>query len=139
MADIHHEIKINALPEAVREALTNPSELTKWHTSRTESTNGSEQAFTTYPNDGPKFEWKVLKPDSNTIEWECLGGPGHSVGTVARFQLSPLSDGRTLVEFSHIGWPDSKGNFRKCNTLWAILLFHLQKYLGTKRAAPAFS
>jgi hypothetical protein len=60
------------------------------------------------------------------------------VGTIARFQISPLSDGRTLVEFSHSGWPDTKGNFRKCNTLWAVLLFHLKKYLSTKQAEPAF-
>ena len=138
MADIHHEIKINAAPQAVYQALTNAPELTKWHTSRTEKTNGEEETFTTHPKDGPAFEWKVLKPDSGTVEWRCVAGPGHSVGTIARFQLSPLSDGRTLVEFSHSGWPDTHGNFRKCNTLWAVLLFHLQKYLSTKQAGPAF-
>jgi hypothetical protein len=139
MADIHHEIKIDAAPQAVDLALTNALEIAKWHTSRTESTNSSDEGFTTYPKDGPSFEWKVLKPDAHTIEWQCVGGPGHSAGTLARFQLSPLGDGRTLVEFSHSGWPDSNGNFRKCNTLWAILLFHLKKYLDTKQVGPVFT
>jgi uncharacterized protein YndB with AHSA1/START domain len=138
MADINHEIKINAAPEAVYQALTSASELTKWHTSRTEKTNGKDEFFTTYPKDNPTFEWKVIKPDSRTVEWQCVAGPGHSVGTSALFKISPLSDGRTLVEFSHTGWPDTNGNFRKCNTLWAILLFHLREYLGTKQASPAF-
>jgi uncharacterized protein YndB with AHSA1/START domain len=138
MADINHEIKINAAPQAVYQALTNASELSKWHTSRTEKTNDIDETFTTHPKDGPAFEWKVLKPDSDAVEWRCVAGPGHSVGTIARFQLSPLGDGRTLVEFSHSGWPDTHGNFRKCNTLWAVLLFHLQKYLSTKQAGPAF-
>jgi uncharacterized protein YndB with AHSA1/START domain len=138
MADINHEIKINAAPQAVYQALTNASELAKWHTARTEKSNGKDESFTTYPKDGPTFEWKVLKPDSHTVEWQCVAGPGHSVGTSARFVLSPLSDGRTLVEFSHTGWPETDGNFRKCNTLWAVLLFHLQKYVGTKQAGPAY-
>jgi uncharacterized protein YndB with AHSA1/START domain len=136
MAEINHEIKIDAAPLAVYQALTSPSELAKWHTSRTE--NGNGESFTIYPKDGPTFQWKVLKPDAHTVEWQCVAGPGDSVGTIARFQISPLSDGRTLVEFSHSGWPDTKGNFRKCNTLWAVLLFHLQKYLATKQAEPAF-
>jgi uncharacterized protein YndB with AHSA1/START domain len=136
MADINHEIKINAAPQAVYEALTNASELAKWHTSRTEK--AKDESFTTYPTDGPTFEWKVVKPDSHTVEWQCVAGPGNSVGTSARFVLSPLSDGRTLVEFSHTGWPETDGNFRKCNTLWAVLLFHLQKYVGTKQAGPAY-
>ena len=136
MAEINHEIKISAAPQDVYKALTSASELTKWHTSRTENSAG--EGFTVYPTDGPTFQWKVLKPDAHTVEWQCVAGPGDSVGTIARFQISPLSDGRTLVEFSHSGWPDTKGNFRKCNTLWAVLLFHLKKYLSTKQAEPAF-
>jgi uncharacterized protein YndB with AHSA1/START domain len=139
MAAITHEIKISATPQAVYQALTDASELTKWHTSKTENTNSKDETFTVYPKDAPSFAWKVLKPDPHTVEWLCVAGPGRSVGTTARFQLSPLSDGRTLLEFSHTGWPDTEGNFRKCNTLWGVLLFHLQKYLGTKEAVPAFA
>src|SRR5271155_1263894 len=53
MADINHEIKISAAPQAVYQALTSAAELTKWHTSRTENTNGKDDTFTTYPEDGP--------------------------------------------------------------------------------------
>lgn len=135
MADIIHEIKINAAPQAIYQALTNASEVAKWHTA---GTNGREETFTTHPNDGPGFEWKVLKPDIHIVEWRCIAGPGQSVGTIAHFKLSPGDGGRTLVEFSHTNWPDTDGNFRKCNTLWAILLFHLKKYLEFGNAAPAF-
>lgn len=139
MADINHEIKVNVAPAVVHQALTSASELSKWHTAKTENTSGKAETVTISPKDGPVFEWKVLKPDAHTVEWKCTAGPGNSVGTIARFQISSLSDGRTLVEFSHTGWPESDEHFRKCNTLWAVLLFHLQKYLGTKQAAPAFS
>jgi uncharacterized protein YndB with AHSA1/START domain len=136
MADINHEIKINAAPQAVYQALTSASELAKWHTA---GTNGKDDTFTTHPADGPSFEWKIIKPDAHTIEWQCIAGPGHSVGTIAHFKLSPGDGGQTFVEFSHTGWPDAGGNFRKCNTLWPILLFHLQQYLATKQANPTFN
>lgn len=139
MADINHEIKINAAPAAVYHALTSAPELSKWHTAQIKSTSGQGESFTIHPTDGPVFEWKVLKPDAHTVEWQCIAGPGDAAGTIARFQLSALGDGRTLLEFSHSGWPGTHGNFRKCNTLWAVLLFHLQKYLNTKQATPAFS
>ncbi len=136
MADINHEIKISAAPQAIHQALTNAPELAKWHTA---GTNGKHETFTTHATDGPSFEWKVLKPDADTVEWQCVAGPGHSVGTVARFRLTPSDGGRTLVEFSHAGWPETDDNLRKCNTLWAILLFHLKKYLEVGKPAPAFS
>jgi uncharacterized protein YndB with AHSA1/START domain len=68
MADINHEIKINAAPEAVYQALIDASELTKWHTSKTERVNERDGNFTTRPEEGPAFEWKVLKTDPRTIE-----------------------------------------------------------------------
>ena len=136
MADINHEIKINATPQTIYQALTNTSELAKWHTADVDGKGGT---FTTHPSHGPNFEWRVLKPDSQTVEWQCIAGPGHSVGTVAQFKLSPSEGGRTLVELSHTGWPDTSGNFRKCNTLWGILLFHLKQYLDAGRATPAFN
>jgi hypothetical protein len=52
--------------------------------------------------------------------------------------LATIPDGRTLLEFAHTGWRDDDGNFRKCNTLWAILLYHLQRYLETRKGEPAF-
>ncbi len=138
MADINHEIKINASPQAVYDALTTASGLRSWHTARTEPSDAKGQTFTMHPEDGPEFEWKVVKADSRTVEWQCVKGPGHSVGTTARFSFSPLEDGRTHLEFSHSGWPDTSGNFRKCNTLWGVLLFHLRKYLNTYKADAAF-
>ena len=138
MADINHEIKINASPQAVYEALTTVSALRNWHTARTEPAEGTGETYAMHPQDGPDFEWKIVKADPPVVEWECVKGPGHSVGTIARFEFSPLADGRTLLEFSHSGWPHTGGNFRQCNTLWGVLLFHLRKYLHTHEADPAF-
>jgi len=138
MADINHEIKINASPQAVYEALTTASGLRNWHTATIKPSEGKGETYAMHPHDGPEFEWRIVKAEARTVEWQCVRGPGHSVGTIARFELSPLEDGRTLLEFSHSGWPHTGGNFRKCNTLWGVLLFHLRKYLHTHAADPAF-
>ncbi|MBN9616714.1 MAG: hypothetical protein BGO25_05960 [Acidobacteriales bacterium 59-55] len=135
MAEINHEIKIHASLPAIYQALTSPSELAMWHTA---GATGDHESFTTRPQDGPPFAWKISKAGDDTVQWECVEGPGNSPGTTARFKLSPLGVDRTLVEFSHSGWPDGNGSFRKCNTLWAILLFHLRQYLHSGENEPAF-
>jgi hypothetical protein len=52
-------------------------------------------------------------------------------------QVFGCGQGRTLIEFAHRGWPHTDGNFRKCNTQWAILLHHLRDFVETGKAAPA--
>jgi hypothetical protein len=64
MADINHEIKVHAAPEDVYRALTDASELAKWHTA---GTSGEGNTFTTHPHDGPIFEWKVLESLNRTL------------------------------------------------------------------------
>jgi uncharacterized protein YndB with AHSA1/START domain len=139
MADIEHEIQINAPQDRVYEALTNVSELAKWHTAKVEGGSGAGEVFLTRPEAEPVFEWKVMKRDPSQVEWKCVKGPGDAVGTTVRFDLSRAEDGRTFVEFVHAGWPDRSGKYRKCNTLWGVLLAHLRRYLETGCAEPALN
>jgi hypothetical protein len=59
------------------------------------------------------------------------------VGTTATFLITPHGD-RTFLELKHSGWPGTHGNFRKCNTIWGVLLHHIQQYVQTGTPAPAF-
>jgi uncharacterized protein YndB with AHSA1/START domain len=140
VSDISHEIKIKASQERVYQALTTVSDLTKWHTAKMDGGAALGNVLRIHPQNGPEFEWKVIKTDSGRrIEWKCIKGPGNSVGTTVRFDLSPADKGRTYLEFLHSDWPNAGGNFRKCNTLWGILLYHLQKYAETQKSDPAFN
>lgn len=134
MADIHHEIKIQASPEKTFKALSTLSGLKAWHTAHIEEQDG---ALRFSAADKPTFLWKLTLHKGKEVVWECLEGPGDSVGTKAIYKLSETDDGRTLVEFSHTLWPNQELNFRKCNTLWAILLHHLKKYVETGKTDPA--
>jgi hypothetical protein len=136
MADIHHEIKVRAAPEDIRAALSSAAGLESWHGGRVVST---EEGWRFEFADGaPTFRWAVQPAGSaDEIVWRCMHGPGDSVGTEASFKISAADKGRTLVEFAHRGWPHAGGNFRKCNTQWAILLHHLRDYAETGKPAPA--
>jgi uncharacterized protein YndB with AHSA1/START domain len=135
MADIHHEIKVRAAPERIREALSTAAGLESWHGGRVVSADGGWRFE--FADGGPIFRWAVRPAASaDEIVWRCVQGPGDSVGTEASFKISGADKGRTLVEFAHRGWPHTGGNFRKCNTQWAILLHCLREFAETGKAAP---
>jgi uncharacterized protein YndB with AHSA1/START domain len=140
MAEIMHEIKIAGSPEAVFGALTTPDGIKSWQTPDVEGTGavGSEWVFRFTGR--PEFHWRVVASEScRRVEWKCTAGPGDSVGTTATFDISPIDDGRTLLELAHSGWPGTHGNFRKCNTYWGVLLHHIKQFVETATPATAFS
>lgn len=140
MAEIAHEIKIDASAERVFAALSTPDGMRGWHTAAVDGGGVVGTDWRLRFEGGPTFAWRVTASDPDRmVEWECVEGPGDSVGTRVTYLVRPLDDGRTLVEQRHSGWPDTDGNFRKCNTLWGLLLDHLRRYVETERAAPAFS
>jgi uncharacterized protein YndB with AHSA1/START domain len=140
MADINHEIKIRAPGDRVFAALTTLEDLSGWHSSQVDGVADLNGVIVISSPGRPVFQWRVTRADKpNCVEWTCIMGPGNSVGTTARFDLSSHPDGRTFVELSHTGWPHMGGNFRKCNTLWGILLHHLRKYVETGVPDPAFA
>jgi uncharacterized protein YndB with AHSA1/START domain len=139
MPEIEHEIRIAAPCERVFAALTTLDGVRSWHTPTATGSGaiGTEWVFTFA--DHPEFDWEVTasEPD-RSVGWRCTQGPGDSVGTTATFTLTPLDDGRTLLEHVHAGWPGTHGNFRKCNTTWGVLLHHLRDYVETGTPATAF-
>lgn len=135
MAEIHHEIKIDAPTQRVFDALSSREGLKGWHATAATGSGavGTEWTFT--HDDGPEFAWHIHKSEApQRIEWRCTKGPGDSVGTTVTFTISDTDDGRTLVEHVHAGWPGAHGNFRKCNTLWAVLLHRLRQHVENPSA-----
>ena len=138
MPEIEHEIKIKAAPNAVFDALTTADGLSGWYSAEVEDSNGG-WAFTHTSKDDLKFAFAVTESESpSKVSWRCTEGPNHAEGTTITYLLSETGDGRTLVEFSHTEWPHTEGNYRMCNTRWAILLHHLKEYLETGEKTPAY-
>lgn len=137
MPEIDHELKIDATPENVIAALSTLDGVRAWHTPNATGSGevGTEWVFP-YA-DHPEFAWEIAASGPELIEWRCTRGPGDSVGTTATFTVAAV-DTRTLLTVRHAGWPGTHGNFRKCNTTWAVLLHHLRDYVETGNAATAF-
>ncbi|MBJ8345516.1 SRPBCC domain-containing protein [Antrihabitans sp. YC2-6] len=139
MHDISHEIKIGAPPEQVYAALTTIDGIKSWQTPHTSGTGevGSKWQFKF--SGRPEFDWEIVASEADRIEWRCTAGPGDSVGTTATFDISPIDDGRTHLVLTHSGWPGTHGNYRKCNTIWGVLLHHLAQAVQSGKPAPAFN
>lgn len=138
MHDIDHEIKIRTTPQQVFDALSTHEGVSSSQTPHVEGTGavGSQWRFAFTRR--AEFDWEVVESEPpSRIVWRCTKGPGDSVGTTATFLISPSND-RTLLELRHSGWPGTHRNFRKCNTIWAVLLHQIQQYVQTGSPAPAF-
>lgn len=137
MADINHEIKIQSSPEKTFKALSTLSGLKSWHTAHIDGKFELNAVLEFNGTGKPVFLWKIIQLEPNKIvALECIKGPGDSVGTQAIYKVSQTTDHRTLVELTHNSWPDQEGNYRKCNTLWGILLHNLKNYVENGKAEP---
>jgi uncharacterized protein YndB with AHSA1/START domain len=137
--EISHEIKVNGSPEQVFAALTTTEGIQSWQTPHAIGTGEVGTKWEFKFSGRPEFAWEVVKSEPTRIEWRCTDGPGDSAGTTATFDISPIDDGRTHLVLTHSGWPGTHGNYRKCNTIWGVLLHHLAQAVQTGKPAPAFN
>jgi len=128
MAEIHHELKMRASRDRIFQTLTDGVALERWHGAKV--TGNKREWRLEYP-DGTVFRWQVIQSDPGRVTWRCIEGPGQAVGKEASFTLTDAGNSQTLVEFAHASWPGTSGNYRKCNTRWAILLHQLRQEAET--------
>lgn len=128
--NLNHEINIKAPIDKIQKALATKDGLSSWNTKDVRGTGeiGSEWILT-YGT--LKFHWKILESNDNKVVWQCMEGPGESIGTIAEYIFTKISEDTTKVILAHSGWNHKEGQYQKCNTLWGALLFHLAKYVET--------
>ena len=136
-SQLSHEIRIRADQPAVLQALTAIEGLQGWHTAVVTGSTAVGADIEMAMSHDVRFVWRVDQSDNDGVQWTCQSGPGTSPGTVVRYELSPLEDGRTLVQMLHHGWHGDAENYNKCNTLWGALLYHLKTFCETGTQKPA--
>ena len=139
MKKIEHEVKIQGDIQTVYQALTTLHGLESWHSAHMKGEPTLNGEITMLHKKNPVFSWKIigLKPN-HSVEWKCVQGPNNAPGTLVCFNLIPGNDGKVLVECTHQGWSETDAHFRKCNTLWGMLLFHLKQFIESGNPKPAF-
>jgi len=136
MADIHHQVGINASPEKIYASLTTNSGLSQWWTNDVSGAGeeGSVIEFR-FNGGGPDFVVSKLIPNKMVI-WQHAGTmPEAWMGTEIKFELRQESE-QTLVRFTHANWKQSTDFMAHCSTKWAVFLLSLKDALETGQGKP---
>ncbi|MEH6652229.1 MAG: SRPBCC domain-containing protein [Motiliproteus sp.] len=136
MADINHQVGIEASPEKIYELLTTNSGLSQWWTNDVSGAGdvGSVIEFR-FNGGGPDFTVTQLVPNK-VVGWKHTGAmPEAWMGTEILFQLRQESD-QTFVRFTHANWKEPTDFMAHCSTKWAVFLLSLKDALETGKGKP---
>ncbi len=140
MADMLHEIEIDATPEKVYEAIAMESGLRGWWTTDTETQPevGSLAMFG-FGSRSLVLRMRIeeLRRDGR-VRWTCVGDDPEWRGTELVFDIGPSPHG-TRLRFRHGGWQATDGGFATCNTTWGELLNRLKSYVEGRNPGPRFT
>ncbi len=139
MAEMHHEIRIEAPPEKVFQALTTREGLSAWWTDdcRAAPRVGSVAEFGFYRR-AMLFRMRIdeLQPGARVV-WTCLGDHEEWKGTRLSWEIS-VRDAGTVLHFTHGNWWATSPFFASCNSTWGELMHHLKAYAEGKAPGPHF-
>jgi uncharacterized protein YndB with AHSA1/START domain len=136
MADILHDLWIDAAPARVFEAVSTPAGLESWWTGRSSGEPGTDAEYTLWFS--PEYDWRGRvsrhAPDSE-FELEITRADSDWTGTRVGFVLLPR-DGGTSVRFHHTGWAEPNEHFRISSYCWAMYLRLLKRYVEQGEVLP---
>jgi uncharacterized protein YndB with AHSA1/START domain len=137
MADLRHQIAINAAPAKVYRALTTQDGLRAWWTAdaATEEKVGGKAQFG-FNQRRTVFHMTIeaLEPDRRVV-WSCHGEPPEWNGTTLTWEMAG-EDGTTVVRFNHAGWRAVTDLYAICNSSWGELMHRLKDYVEGRNPGP---
>ncbi len=137
MSAIIEERMIEAVPQRVWGAITEPGEIEKWWADEAhiQPEVGSLGEFRFRPPAGVlQFEVAELDQDKK-VRWISRLGPPQWAGTSVIWQLEPVGGG-TKVIFTHEGFIKKDEAFEQTRGNWAYFLSSLQSYLEMGKGTP---
>jgi uncharacterized protein YndB with AHSA1/START domain len=137
MADILHEVTIDASPAKVYQALTEQSGLQGWWTEHTKAKaqTGTVSEFSFYGGMAV-FKLSVDKLDPGSkVYWGVEQGPPGWENTRITWDLSG-DDGKTKLLFGHRGWASTEGMYASVSYNWAWYMTSLKQYIETGKGTP---
>ena len=139
MAEMLHQIQIQAAPRVMRDALITAAALCAWLTgdSIARPEVGSVADFG-FGNRATVFRMKIVELGDARVVWLCLDGNDEWRGTRMAWGLA--AEGETSVlHFRHAGWASDGGWFAPCNTTWGALMYRLKDHCEGRAPGPLFS
>jgi uncharacterized protein YndB with AHSA1/START domain len=137
MADLHHQININATPDKVYAALATQEGLRGWWTADTKADEkvGGKAEFG-FDKRGMVFRMKIEKLEAGKrVVWSCHGDQPEWNGTTLTWDLAP-NDRGTTVRFTQSGWKAVTEMYAICNSTWGELMYRLKSYAEGRNPGP---
>jgi uncharacterized protein YndB with AHSA1/START domain len=129
VADIFHDIPIEASVAAVYAAISTPEGLDSWWTLRASGRAEPGAEFKLWF--GREHDWRATVSRCEPgVAFEFLMGKSDDdwAGTRVGIELEERG-GVTWVRFHHTGWPAANEHFRVSNCCWAMYLRILRRWL----------
>ena len=139
MAAIVKEFIVEATPQRVWGALTQPDEIGHWWTNDLNVTpvvgSLAEFRFGEWGDFVVRVEVAELDQDKQ-VRWISRRGPApHWDGTSVTWQLEPVHNG-TRVVFNHDGFVKKDERYEMTSAWWEHFLVSLKSYLETGKGTP---
>ena len=136
MAELRHQISINAPLERVYAAVATQKGLRNWWTAdATVDERVGGNFVLGFHNRRTVFLMTVVELALERIVWTCQGEPEDWAGTALTWILTPTGRG-TAVRFVHASWKHENEMFAICNTSWGALMHRLKAYCEGNDPGP---
>jgi len=138
MADINHQIAVDASPDAVYAALATQRGLASWWTSdvKADKKTGGTAEFG-FMKHQVVFRMKIdeLVPGKRVV-WSCLGDQPEWTGTTLTWTMGRESDA-TVLRFTQ-RWKAMTDTVAICNSTWGALMWRIKDYVEGRNPGPHF-
>lgn len=137
MADMHHEVQIEAPLTKVYEAITTQEGLRSWWTkdSVVEGHEGGSAEFG-FARRATLFRMRIKEFKApKRVVWTCVGDVEEWKDTELNWDISKADKGAVL-RFTHSGWKSVAGYFATCNSTWGMLMYRLKDYVEGNNPGP---
>jgi uncharacterized protein YndB with AHSA1/START domain len=137
MADLKHQIPIQAAPENVFAAIATQGGMRSWWTADTqmEERVGGHAEFG-FEKRQMVFKMTIEKLDpSKQVVMSCYGDHPEWNGTSLTWTLTH-DKGVTTLRFNHSGWKAATEFYATCNSTWGELMYRLKDTLEGKHPGP---
>jgi len=136
MANIRHNLIINASAKKVYDAITSEQGLKGWWTN--DVTAKPEEGYINHFKFSDEYfnKMKILTLNAPfEVQWECVDGDKEWVGTNLSFELNEKEEITTL-RFSHLNWQNESEFFGFCSHHWGRYLDSLKSFCETGNGQP---
>jgi len=137
MAELRHQIPINAAPEKVYAALSTQAGLRGWWTldATADEKVGGKAEFG-FDNRQTIFRMKIekLEPGKQVV-WSCHGEQPEWIGTILTWDIRREGN-ITMLRFTQGEWKSMSEMYAMCNSSWGELVHRLRDYAEDKNPGP---